>query len=889
MSTDSIDWLKNFIEADGDNVPAGPGGASPVPRRLGKYQVLSELGRGGTSIVYKALDPDLKRPVALKVLRDAHVHPLLVERLHREAMAAAKLRHSNIVSIHEVGTILGSDGGALHFIAMDYVDGTNLAEAAGQLTPKERLEILLAVAQTVAFAHDQGIIHRDLKPENILVELGTRVEPSGLRWHVLLTDFGLAKIVGGEDLTRSGVVLGTTHYMSPEQVRGKSRETGPATDVWALGVMLYECLTGHRPFDGETALEIYEHIVHEDPMPPRRRNPKVTADLETIVQKALEKEPSARYPNARAFAEDLARALRDEPISTRPAGVARKSWRKFRKQPLLFAFGIGMGVVLAVAIVLAIHGQAERRESLLAFRDKARLALDAALALRRAGANTKMREFLPPLEEAYRKASSRAPDLAEVDYLIGRMHRALIQDDRALEYQEAALRKDPTYGPSLYERGILTFKKYLQELERVPQGGATSDEGSDRSRPELAALLESMVRDCSALLSRPQPELSAANLLVVRGMLAYGRGQVPEARTLLEEAARADPLLDEVWLILGRTVRLGTAPGFEERERRYRTEEESYTQGLQRDQGFVPYLFGRGKLRMSRGHYFAEHGRDPSPDFAAAERDLSAALEKDASSFDIRLRRANNRMFRGVYERPPVSDPLEDFGLAESDLLELTPRPFNTQMPDAWRSLAGVRFHRGRYLLTQGRDPVPEFASAQAAFEKSLQISKGDVDIASAHANLGQLFATWASHFWRTNRDPAELFKKAEDHFAAATKSQPQDPWYMRLRATGLVSRAEYRESQSEDPFADYALAEDDLGRAIGIQKDFTSAWKERAQLRFGRAAAWEKRHEKDRARQDYSASANDYLQTLSLNPLLEPELGARMAEAKKRASELSE
>jgi tetratricopeptide (TPR) repeat protein len=292
---------------------------------------------------------------------------------------------------------------------------------------------------------------------------------------------------------------------------------------------------------------------------------------------------------------------------------------------------------------------------------------------------------------------------------------------------------------------------------------------------------------------------------------------------------------------------------------------------------------------MSRGHYFAEHGRDPSPDFAAAEKDLSQALEKDASSFDIRLRRANCRMFRGVYERPPVSDPIEDFRLAEADLLELTPRPFNNQMPDAWRSLAGVRLQRGRYLVGQGRDPVPDFTSAQADLEKSLQISKGDVDIASAHANLGQLFATWATHYWRTNRDPADLFRRAEDHFSAAMKSQPKDPWYMRLRATGLVSRAEYRESQSEDPFADYALAEDDLGRAIGIQKDFTSAWRERAQLRFGRGAAWEKRHEKDRARQDYSASANDYLQTLSLNPLLEPELGVRLAEAKKRASDLGE
>jgi eukaryotic-like serine/threonine-protein kinase len=879
MSTDSIDWLKTFLQAD-----AAAAGPDPrFPRRLGKYDVASEIGRGGTSIVYKAADPDLQRTVALKVLRDA-VHPVLIERLHREATAAAKLRHPNIVAIHEVGTILGGDGGALHFIAMDYVEGRNLAEAAGEMTPRERLEILRTVAETTAFAHEQGVVHRDLKPENILVEPATRAESSGGRWRVWLTDFGLAKIIGGEDLTRSGMVLGTPHYMSPEQVRGRSRETGPATDVWALGVMLYECLTALRPFDGGTALEIYEHIVHEEPAPPRKKNPGVSADLETLALKALEKEPSARYPDARSFAEDLARCLRDEPISTRPAGVARKSWKKVRKNPLPYALGAGMAAVVLLAVALALIGRAERRDSLLAFRDQARLALDAALALRRAGANARMRDFLPALEAAYRQASSRAPDLAEVDYLIGRMHRALLEDEKALACQEKALRKDPSYAPALYERAILTFKTHIQDLERP-----ASVEESERAKPESAALLESILRDASNVLARPSDGLAPAHLLVLRGILAYGRGQMGEARALLEDAARADPLLDEVWLILGRTVRLGTAPDVEERERKYRAEEESYTRGLLLDQGFVPYLFRRGQLRMSRGHYFAEHGRDPSPDFAAAEKDLNEALEKDAASFDLRLRRAQNRTFRGVYERPPVSEPLEQFRLAEDDLQILTRGPFHPQQPSAWRGLGYVRLLRGNYLLSQGRDPVPDFSAAREDVETSLRISRKEGDVAAAHAHLGLLFGTWASHLWKTKRDPGDLFRKAEDHFAFATKSQPQDPWYFRLRATSLVSRAEYRESRAEDPFPDFALAEDDLQRTLTLKRDFTSAWRERALLRFARGAAWEKRGQKERARQDYSAAANDFLETLSLNRSLHAELEPPLAEAKKKAAELAD
>ena len=881
MSTDSIDWLKSFLRDEGGRRAEPDAG----PVRIGKYQVFSEIGRGGTSIIYKAFDPDLSRPVALKVLRDAPSHPVLIDRLHREATAAAKLRHSNIVAIHETGTILGPDGAALHFIAMDYVEGRHLAATSPDLTADERLLVLLAVAQTVAFAHERGVVHRDLKPENILIEKTDAPDSAGLRCHVWLTDFGLAKIMGGEDLTRSGTVIGTPHYMSPEQVRGRSRETGPATDVWALGVMLYEVACGGRPFHGETALEVYEQIVREDPQSPRKRNPRLSADLETLILKALEKDPTARYPNAGAFAEDLSRCLRDEPISTRPASMGRKVWKTARKDPLRTALGAGLAALLFLAILLGAAGRAERKESLEAFRDQARLALDAALALRRAGANAKMREFLPPLEEAYRKAIARAPELAEVDYLIGRMHRALLEDEKALEYQEAALRKDPAYGPALYERAVLTFKKSVQEAERPVDAAAGED--VERARP--ATHRESMIRDCTALLQRPQPGLSAANLIVARGLIAYGRGQLAEARALFEEAARADPLLDEVWQALGRTVRLGTTPSFEERERKYRLEEDSYTQGLLRDHGFVPYLLRRGNLRMSRGHYYGEHGRDPSPDFAAAEKDFTEALEKDPASFEIRLRRAQNWIYRGVYGRPPVSDPLEDFRLAEADLLDLTRRPFNPQTTDAWRTLSAVHFQRARFLLSQGKDPVPEFAAAQAPLEQTMQISQKEGDLSAAHANLGQLFSTWAAHLAKTNRDPLELFKRAEDHLAPAIKAHPKDSWYYRLRATCLVSRADYRESRSEEPFPDYALAEDDLQRALDLKRDLTSAWRERAQLRFGRAAAWEKRGQKDRARQDYSAAANDYLETLSLNRLLQSELGPRLAEAQRKAADLGE
>jgi tetratricopeptide (TPR) repeat protein len=874
MSTESIDWLKSFLGADGSEA----GGEPSPPERIGKYQVLSEIGRGGTSIVYKAIDPDLSRPVALKVLREAHVHPVLIERLHREATAAARLRHANIVSIHETGTILRPDGSALHFIAMDYVDGRSLAEFSAAMTPEERLQILLAVARTVAFAHDQGIVHRDLKPENILIDPAGRDESAGARGHVWLTDFGLAKIIGGEDLTRSGVVIGTPHYMSPEQVRGRSRETGPATDVWALGVMLYEAIAGRRPFEGQTALEIYEQIVREDPPPPLKGNTRYPSDLDTLVLKALEKDPAARYPDARALAEDLARCLRDEPISTRPAGVTRKAWRRARKNPLSSTLAVALAGLFLVALALGAAGRAERRESLNAFRTQARLALDAALALRRAGANERMREFLPPLEEAYRQASARAPDLAEVDYLIGRMHRALIQNDQALEYQESALRKNPSYRPALYERAVLLFEKAPLDLsETTPAPGAEV-----RSR-------ESLIRDCARLVDGPRQDLDEAQVLVARAMLAFARGQPAEARSVLEEAARADPLLDEVWQILARASRLGTASTIDERERKFREEEESYSQGLERDKGFLPYLIRRGHLRVARGHYMAEHGRDPTADFDLAEADLNRALEMESSSFDALLWRCLGRLYRAHYKMPPGADPLEDFRRAEADAEALTRRPPQPQTWQSWRIKGDTFFLRGKYLAAHGRDPKPDFVAARTTYRKALEIGRGNQEIAGSHANLGQLLGEWAAHLARGGQEADAAFKESEEHFARSVKMLPDNPWYLRWRATVVVARAEYREARGGDPFTDFALAEEDLARTVRLQKDMTSAWKERARLHFSRASAWEKRGEKDRAQREFAASAQDYVEAFALNPSLQRDLAGRMKEAQRKAAELAE
>jgi tRNA A-37 threonylcarbamoyl transferase component Bud32 len=275
---------------------------------LARYEIRERLGEGATAVVYRAQDRELRRPVAIKVLKEfVGVSEIARQRLRREAQAAAGLAHPNIIQVHDVAEELGR-----LYLVMECVDGKSLADLmlSRALGERDLVRVLEKAARGVAVAHAGGVVHRDLKPANILV--ARNGEPK-------VADFGLAHLLDSPaELTRSGTPLGTPQYMSPEQAQGRVKDITPRTDVYALGAILYEALTGRPVHAGETTLELYQKIVRDDPTPPRMARPDVTQDLETIAMKALRREPSARYANAEEFADDLARWLAGEPIRARP-------------------------------------------------------------------------------------------------------------------------------------------------------------------------------------------------------------------------------------------------------------------------------------------------------------------------------------------------------------------------------------------------------------------------------------------------------------------------------------------------------------------------------------------------------------------------------------------
>ena len=300
------------------------GRASPLgdlPREFGDFELLAELGRGGMGVVFKARQRSLNRTVAVKmILRGELASTADVARFRSEAESAARLDHPHIVPVYEVGDWRGQP-----YFAMKYVEGTTLARrlADGPIPPREAATLLAPICEAIHFAHQRGILHRDLKPSNILID------PDG-RPHV--TDFGLAKRVSGDtQLTRSGAILGTPCHMAPEQAAGNRGQLGPASDVYSLGTILYQMLTGRPPFQAATPVDTVLLVLEQDPLPPRLLNPRADRDLEMIALRCLQKPPTLRYPTARALGDDLFAYLHDEPITARSGLFSQVLARWFRE------------------------------------------------------------------------------------------------------------------------------------------------------------------------------------------------------------------------------------------------------------------------------------------------------------------------------------------------------------------------------------------------------------------------------------------------------------------------------------------------------------------------------------------------------------------------------
>ena len=322
--------------------PASPAVGTHV-RYFGDYELLEEIARGGMGVVFKARQVSVNLLVAVKmILSGQFASPIDIQRFYTEAEAAANLDHPNIVPIYEVGEHQGQQ-----YFSMKLIEGGSLAQSPPS-TVRERVQVMVRVARALHYAHQRGILHRDLKPANVLLDT------AGIPY---VTDFGLAKHVQGKDnLTASGAIVGTPGYMPPEQASGKKGLT-LACDVYALGAVLYELLTGRPPFQGETPLDTILQVLDREPQSPRALNPRVDADLAAICLKCLSKEPAARYDSAVGLADELEHWLSGEPLSVRPRSAAVVVWWWLRKnlRSAAWVSGVGAGCGTLMGLLFFLH------------------------------------------------------------------------------------------------------------------------------------------------------------------------------------------------------------------------------------------------------------------------------------------------------------------------------------------------------------------------------------------------------------------------------------------------------------------------------------------------------------------------------------------------------
>jgi tetratricopeptide (TPR) repeat protein/tRNA A-37 threonylcarbamoyl transferase component Bud32 len=439
--------------------------------RLGRFVVLETLGQGTFGTVYKARDSQLDRVVAVKVPRAGNLAGQGdLDRFLREARSVAQLRHPGIVSVHEVGQLDG-----LPYLVSDFVPGITLADRLSSARPtvRESARLVAQVAEALHYAHEQGVIHRDVKPSNIML---------GDNRTAYVMDFGLAKRDAGETtMTLDGQLLGTPAYMSPEQARGQAHRVDGRSDIYSLGVILYELLTGELPFRGNTRMLLHQ-VLHEEPRSPRRLNDRIPRDLETICLKAMAKEPGQRYQTAGALAEDLHRFLNGEPIQARPVGKVQRLWRWCRRKPALAGT---LGTLLVVIIgglagltILYLNAErqrlmAERREG--EARAIARFYEDHVLAAARpkgweggVGKDVSLRQALDQAAPSIGEAFAGQPELEAAVrntlgmtyYYLGRFEAANPQLETAYTMRLERLGPDhPDTLTSLHNLAYLRWKQ----------------------------------------------------------------------------------------------------------------------------------------------------------------------------------------------------------------------------------------------------------------------------------------------------------------------------------------------------------------------------------------------------------------------------------------------
>lgn len=842
-----------------------------LPTRWGRFAVTELLGRGGMGRVYRAYDPTLERQIALKILvGDDPVH---VERFQREARTQAGVDHPSVCKVFEVG-----DVGGVPYIAMQLVRGRTLEKVAAELPIPQRVALVRQAAEGVHAAHRTGLIHRDIKPANILVE---EVEGGGLLPYVV--DFGLARLLDEPGLTHTFQVAGTPSYMAPEQAAGQTAKADRRTDVWGLGATLYELLTGRPPFTGDSVVAVMAHVVNDDPNPLRTLNEAVPRDLETIVLRCLDKEPSRRYQSAHELAEELGRFLDGEPIHSRRSSLLYRLRTRARKHRLVVAaLAVAAAAVLATAVVVARASWYAKEEARIAgelgrevegieavLRHSMMLPrhdVTADLAAARSRVNG-LAERLPGLGRA-----ARGPG----QYALGRGYLALGEHERALEHLQKAWDGGFRDSQVAYALGLTWARLYETQLsaaQRIPNRSVREQRLAEIN----VKYRDPAVRFLSASRGAPgvAPELVEARLKLFED-------RWDEAVTLCRAAQARLPWLYEAPALEGkvaaeRFVALRTAGRREDARAALDRMHEAYDRaetiarsapavfdGYCREQRFridllpedggdveaaapaavaactvalevlptsEPSLYEIASVYWLVGEYQLSHGRDPRSALAKAIDFARRGAERYPSNpnHDNTLGLAYSSL--GEYQRRQGDDPRPSYERARVSFEAALAADPNAYYPlnNVARSYGLI----GNWEQAHGLDPMASYTRAIGWYDRAIAV---DQRLVLAYSNKGSALADLAEATMATGGDPRAFLEQAVTTLEHATSLNPRERRTFNNLGWCAMLAADYADQRGDDQAPHLGRAAERFQQAIAIAPDYVIAHHNLAETYWRRA-----------------------------------------------------
>lgn len=733
-----------------------------------RYDFLGFLGEGGMGRVFAARDPRLGRDVALKFLKDED--PELARRFLVEARAQARVEHEAVCPVWEVGEVQGH-----LYIAMPLLKGRSLRDAAREMTLGQKVEVVSRVAEGLHAAHRIGLVHRDVKPGNVLVE----TTPDG-GYRPFVMDFGLVRDTSVEGMTVTGLALGTPWYMPPEQALGHHSVIDRRSDVYSLGVSLYEILAGRLPFDGGTPFDVMNRVLTEEPVPVAKIVPGFPADLDTVVLKCLEKDPARRYDSARALADDLRRFLDGEPIAARPDGPATRLLRRARKNPALAAMAAGLLLAVVSFGVFAVRSRLETAR-------RAEIARTLGEEMREMEVLVRFVSHLLPLHDVNRERavvrhrmrdlearlegmgpSARAPG----SYALGRGHLVLGELDDARERLQRAWDLGLRTPDVAYALGLTLAQLY--ERQRRGFVSAPTPAEREKRRRETDASLRDPALDLLAKARGARMDSPA----YAEALVAELQGDLDRAIVLAGKAAETAPWLYEARVLIGRALRR------------------------------------RGLEKM-------ETGRDPEAlaDFDEAEAAYRAAVDvarSDPQAHEGLCSLYRDRIDSAQIRRRPATEAFEVAAIWCGNAVLADPSSALSLL-----RASDVEWQWGLELLTGGKDPRARFRRAVELAERTIP-SRFDVSYALDNVGIAMMYQSqWESEH---GLDPGPSLAKAEASFRRCAREYPNLFSVHCNLAETLTVRARHERLQGRDPSSFLAEARASLVTGASVSGHFCVA-----------------------------------------------------------------